>query len=963
MTLTPSGTERSPRPRRSALWVLGICFFLSGATGLVYEVVWLRLLGLVFGHTVHAITTVLTAFMAGLALGGILLGRYAGRAPNLIRTYGWLEIGIAVCCGAIPGVLVAIGPLYLGLQRMLELSPSAFGLLQFVIVFLLLLVPTTLMGGTLPVLSQALARQGSPPGRTIGALYAANTFGAVLGVAVAGYALLPAVGNRLTVATGVVANLAIGVLALIYGSRTRSDADGLVGRPIEGSPGEIEPESLGEGSSSPGWTTRATLVALGISGAVSMIYEIAWSRALALVIGSSTYAFTAMLVAFLVGIAGGSAVYSWRHGNRRATAAEFAVIQGAIGITAALSLLALGRVSGLFLLGVSWSDAPGFVEAVQVAVSVSIMLLPTLLIGATFPCAVAVVAVDPARIGREVGMTYAVNTAGAIVGTVIAGFVLIPALGAHAATKLGIIVNLLLAAGLLAASLGRAPAVRWSACAASIVLALAVWALPAWNERVMTSGAAVYAKSYLRARSEGDWLAPPRLPASQQIVYYRDGVSSTVSVHREGDNLFLRINGKTDASTGEDMPTQLMLGHLPLLVHPAPREVAVIGLGAGVTAAAVARHPVTRLDVVEIEPAVVEASRFFSQVNDGVLADPRVRTIIADGRTFLLTASRRFDVIISEPSNPWIGGVASLFSREFFLLARERLRSGGLMLQWLQAYGLTPDDFRMVVRTFRSAFPATTVWTMGRGDFLLLGALGPVAVDLRRIKGFDRLSPGTARDLARLGLQDWAGVLGFYVLSEEDTARFAGTGPLNTDDRLSLEFSAPRALYLDTGVGNLRLLQSYRSGGLPPMTPESRPTLETAETRYWIGKGALQRQAGPDALAQFRRALELDPGHTLSMIEASALHLGRGEGPEALRLAQLAAEREPRNVAPLVLAGLASSRVNAPAQALEYLQRAAALDPQNPRVRHLLTRAQLAQLGGSDLGLITGDPLAGLLGR
>ena len=382
MTLTPSGTERSPRPRRSAPWVLGVCFFLSGATGLVYEVVWLRLLGLVFGHTVHAITTVLTAFMAGLALGGILLGRYAGRASNLIRTYGWLEIGIAVCCGAIPGVLVAVGPLYLGLQRMLELSPSAFGLLQFVIV----------------------------------------------------------------------------VLALMYCSRARSDADGLVGRPIEGSPGEVEPESLGQGSSSPGWTTRATLVALGISGAVSMIYEIAWSRALALVIGSSTYAFTAMLVAFLVGIGGGGVVYLWRHGNRRSTAAEFAVIQGAIGITAALSLLALGRVSGLFLLGVSWSDAPGFVEAVQVAVSVSIMLLPTLLIGATFPCAVAVVAVDPARIGREVGMTYAVNTAGAIVGTVIAGFVLIPALGAHAATKLGIIVNLLLAAGLLAASLGRAPA-------------------------------------------------------------------------------------------------------------------------------------------------------------------------------------------------------------------------------------------------------------------------------------------------------------------------------------------------------------------------------------------------------------------------------------------------------------------------------------------------------------------------
>jgi spermidine synthase len=447
------------------------------------------------------------------------------------------------------------------------------------------------------------------------------------------------------------------------------------------------------------------------------------------------------------------------------------------------------------------------------------------------------------------------------------------------------------------------------------------------------------------------------------IVYYRDGVSSTVSVHREGDNVFLRINGKTDASTDQDMPTQLMLGHLPLLVHPAPREVAVIGLGAGVTAAAVARHPVTRLDVVEIEPAVVEASRFFSQVNDGVLGDPRVRTVLADGRTFLLTAPRRFDVIISEPSNPWIGGVASLFSREFFVLARERLRPGGLMLQWLQAYGLTPEDFRMVVRTFRSAFPATTVWSISSGDFLLLGAADPVAIDLRRVKGFDRLSPGAARDLGRLGLRDWAGVLGFYFLSEEEAERFAGTGPLNTDDRLALEFSAPRALYLDTGAGNLRLLQSYRSGGLPRMTPESLPILETAETRYWIGMGAQRRQAAADALVHFRRALELDPGHTPSMIEASAIYLGRGDAPEALRLARMAGERDPGNVAPLVLAALASFRVNAPAQALEFLQRAATLDPQNPRIRRLLNRAQLAELGGDRSGPIMGDPLAGLLGR
>ncbi|HKZ06290.1 MAG TPA: fused MFS/spermidine synthase [Methylomirabilota bacterium] len=961
MTASSPHLEPSPPPPRSNVWLLGFCFFLSGATALVYEVVWLRMLGLVFGHTVHAITTVLAAFMAGLALGGILLGRRVASMPNLIRTYGWLEIGIAVSCAAVPGLLWLFGPLYLWLHRLLEPLPAALGLVQFLMLFLILLVPTTLMGGTLPVLSQALARRGSSAGRTIGGLYAANTFGAVLGVAVAGYALLPALGNRLTVAVGVAGNLAIGIVALVYGASARGTTAERVPDPVLGLP-VVDPEAVDDEPLAPGWAIRATIVALGISGAVSMLYEVAWSRALALAIGSSTYAFTAMLVAFLVGIAGGSAIYSWLRGNRRVRMAEFALIQGLIGIAATLSLLALGLVPGLFLLGFSWSDAPRFVETVQVGVSVAAMLLPTLLIGATFPCAVSVVAPDPARTGREVGTVYAVNTAGAIAGTVLAGFVLIPALGAHAAAKVGIVVNLLVAATLLAAAPGRARAPRWGAGAAAIVLAIGVWALPPWDPRVMTSGAAIYAKSYLRAASHGGLTAGPRLPGTQQVVYYRDGASATVSVHREGSNVFLRINGKTDASTAEDMPTQLMLGHLPLLVHPEPKEVAVIGLGSGVTVAAVARYPVTRVDVVEIEPAVVEAVRFFSEVNDDVLRDPRVRTVFADGRTFLLTSSPRFDVIVSEPSNPWIGGVASLFSEEFFRLARERLRPGGVMLQWLQAYGLSPDDLRMVVRTFRSAFPATTVWTMGRGDFLLLGAAAPVAVDLRRLKGFDRLSPGMTRDLDRLGVGQWAGVLGFYLLSEVETERLAGMGPLNTDDRLSLEFSAPRALHLDTGVANLRMVQSHGSGGLPAVTPESRPELDAAETRYWIGKGAQQRHDVLSALGHFRRALELDPGHTPSLIEASAIHLARGDGEEALRLARKAVEREPESVTPLVLAGLASSRVNAPAEALAFFQRAAAVDPQNARVRRLLTQAQLAELRGHALP-VTGDPLAELRGR
>jgi len=241
-------------------------------------------------------------------------------------------------------------------------------------------------------------------------------------------------------------------------------------------------------------------------------------------------------------------------------------------------------------------------------------------------------------------------------------------------------------------------------------------------------------------------------PTQGEVLFYRDGINGTVSVHREGQYLFLRVNGKMDAGNRLDMPTQLMLGHLPLLVHQDPRAVLLIGLGSGITAGAVVRHPIERLDVVEIEPAVVEASRFFAWEHGDVLKDSKVHAVIADGRNFLLTTSNRYDVIISEPSNPWIGGLASLFSVEFFQLARQRLNPGGIMAQWVQGYNLLPDDLRMVVKTFRSVFPATTVWNATRGDFLLLGRAESTPLNLTLFETrFPRIRADLDAAVARQG--------------------------------------------------------------------------------------------------------------------------------------------------------------------------------------------------------------------
>jgi spermidine synthase len=542
-------------------------------------------------------------------------------------------------------------------------------------------------------------------------------------------------------------------------------------------------------------------------------------------------------------------------------------------------------------------------------------------------------------IGRQVGRLYAANTVGAVAGVVLAGLVLIPGWGVHAALQAAIVVSFLVAAALLASS-GRG-ASRLVPAALSLVAACGVALAPAWDARVMSSGPAIYATKYL-ASAQGRALR--QIVAEETVLFYRDGRSGTIAVTRQGPHTLLRINGKIDAGTVVDMPTQILSGHLPLLAHPAPRAVFVLGLGSGVTAAAVARYPVERVDVLEIEPAVVEASRFFAGEQGDALADPRVRIAIGDGRSFLLSAGPRYDVIISEPSNPWIQGMAGLFSAEFFALAKQRLRPGGLMLQWIQSYNLAPDDLKMVIATFRSAFPATSIWEPTPGDFLLLGGAGPAPLDLGNLRSRWDALPAVRADFERLGIRGWPGLLGYFALRDDDAARLAAGSGLNTDDRLPLEFSAPRALYTDTSTQNRVLVAWFRRAPLPDVTPESARELESAESRYWVGVGCLRRGAPAEALAQFDRALALDPAHAASALGASTAALQLGRPAEALAFARRALAREPAQPTALFMAGAASWWLGQTDEAGRFLERAVALEPQNGEFRGALDRLRRGTL-------------------
>ncbi len=916
MTALTPHTPDQTRLRRAIF----LCFFLSGAAGLIYEIVWIRMLGLVFGHTVYAITTVLVAFMGGLGLGSFLGGRLADRARDLLKIYGRLEIGIGVYCVLTPWLMEAVKAVYLGLARSMDLPFGVYTLIQFFLAALIIVIPTTLMGATLPVLTRFSVRELGAVGRMVGALYAVNTFGAVLGTYLAGFELLPLLGMRTTLFLAAGLNMAIGgaILLIDRGFATGGVAqDGDAAEPATALTPVIRPIS--------GLVAWWLMVGFTLSGSASMIYEIAWTRALTLVIGSSTYAFSAMLLSFLVGIAAGSAWFARRATRAPVTPAWFATLQVGIAISAAMVFPLIDRLPDVFLQGFRISQAPGFILALQVTLSVAVMLAPTFCIGATFPCVAQIFATDRARIGSRVGWVYAGNTLGAIFGAFAAGFLLIPLMGVEATIRSGLAVNL--AVGLTLVMAWASTMRTKVAAGASLVVGLvAVALLPTWDRQVMTSGVSVYATRYVSNPTATSWREKLR---AERLLYYRDGISATVTIHQSGGQTILRVNGKIDASSVSDLHTQTMSGHLPAILHPNPKTAFVIGLGSGVTVGALAQHPLERIDVAEIEPAVVEASDFFSVENRRALSDPRVHTSSADGRNFLLMTPTRYDLIVSEPSNPWIGGIATLFTVEFFDIARRHLAQDGIMVQWMHSYVMAPEDLRMVIASFRSVFPHATLWTTQPGDYLLVGTLAPLEVDLDRIRDVYAANPSLRQDMKRIKFPSPEVLLADFYLDEHELGSLTAGASFNTDDRLPLEFSAPRNLYRDTIEANADMLKAVKSSGFPPLKGHRIEDLGRPAMQFDLAIGLVAKQYYEDARRHLDEALAKDPNYAQALVLRGWLHKLANRYPEALRDFQTALRINPQDAGTHQQLGLLYLRQKKMDEAIDALEQAVALDPKN----------------------------------
>ena len=842
----------APTVRIWRRFVLVLCF-LSGVSGLLYEVAWARMLHLLFGDTVLAVSTVLASFMGGLALGSFLIGRYVDRRRRVLAVYAGLEAGIGLSALLLPVVLQAVTPLYVWLHQSLSASFWLVSLVRFVLAFGLLCVPTALMGATLPVLSRYLVRSSATLGWTVGALYALNTGGAVLGCFMAGYVLIGSIGLSRTVWIGAALNFAIAVVVWL-GQRWIESPDALeaTSRPQSATSAVVLYDDR---------TVRRVLWTFAAAGCAALSYEVIWTRALAFFIGNSTYAFSAMLTTFLCGLALGSAVaarVSDRVGN---VLGLLGALYVGIGLYGILTIAILGRL--FYGLDGWWEGfsnaywgAPLWLTFLKTLV---VILPPTVCMGATFPLVSRVVVHGPQMVGRGVGAAYAWNTLGAIAGAWLAGFVAIPLLGTHHSLVLTALLSVGIGGVLLAA--GSTSRLRQGA-----VYAGALGCLVAVT---------VATPTFRFADIAGE--------PEKEVLHYEEDVAGVVKVATDlYDRKLVSVNGWSVAGTGSpnldvalvnDYPEiQKMLAHLPMLLHPAPERVLVIGFGAGGTAWSLSRYAaLRRLDIVEFVPGVIRAARFFPEVNHGVLADPRVQVIIDDGRNYLLVTPEAYDVVSVDTLDPKHAGNGNLYTREFYELSRRVLKPGGIFVQWLPYHQVDNASLKMIARTFQDVYPHATMWlNRFKGYTLLLGTLEPLRIDVARLEAHFR-TRAVQHDLAEVHVATPWQFLESFAMGSDTVRRYAaGNTRLNTYDRPYVEFYG--LSWRDPVEENLAELAHFADDVTPLLAFADASPASQQEVRArvavhrriarYIARGYLAnwRRRLQEGTREYRKALKLDPG-------------------------------------------------------------------------------------------------------
>jgi spermidine synthase len=905
----------------------------SGAASFLYQAVWMRRLALIFGSTTFVTVTTISAFLGGFAVGAWILGRLADRRPrSSLMILAALELAAGGYGLASFWILHGVEALYLLLYPPFADRGIALASAQFVLPAVVILPSAVLMGGLLALVARVLHSNGSEAVGSAGAVYGWSTLGAAFGGVMAIYGLLPAVGLTSTVLLAIAINVLVSAAAFWVEMRSRQ-----VAKPLNAAV-SMPVSDLG-GESSDIFMKFLVLQAFAISGLALVLFQAAWVRSAAMVMGSSIYVYGAWIVVVLTGTGIGSILYSRVPRPTAGHQRWLEWLEFLLALTAALAMIFLPRLPYLFARFFPlFRNSFGRQIAAQFLAMAIGALLPALFFGAIFAAVMGSLGAAATCLGGMMGAAFIVGTIGVTAGAWLAEFAFLPGIGLEATMKVGVLASV--SAGFPLWWRSRVPKLRRAAALSSAAAALLVAALlPPWPRETFAAGI-----GFIAPRLGPDETLS-EIVKRTQLLFYRDGRTATISVDETGPTRFLRSNGKTVGSTDPvDMASQLLLGHLPMLLHQEPRNILILGLTTGLTAAAVARYPAQRIDIVEPEPAVARAARLFDSYTRNLLDDSRVHLMIGDGRNRLLVMPQQYDVVISEASDVWVAGAGSPATREFYRIVGARLNPGGIFAQSIHTQGLLPDDLDFLAATFHSVFPHMQMWTSAPGNLILLGTRDSVAWDYTRLQRHFAEIQGVAPDLKSIGIWRPFALFGAQILGESESDTFTREiDELNTDDRPTLEFRVPRSLYVETTSSIAKELNPFRRpdalaiGGFDPQRDLD------ADGTYLLGFAYASMGQNDLAIRYMERSTAMAPDRAMFLVGLANQYRAAGRIPDARGAYERALKLDLNNVEALVSLG----EIRLDEGQLEWTrvlsERALQLAPQDARVHDLIDRLQDAE--------------------
>ena len=841
-----------------------ILFLGSGMTALIYQVLWTKLLTLTFGVTTLAVSAVLTSFFGGLALGSYIGGHWIDRHRDGLKWYGMAEIIIGLYALLFLSLLTVNNTVYVFIAQHMAMDFYGLSLLKFVLSLFLLIIPSTLMGTTLPILSKTLANSRVRFARDIGDLYAINTIGAVAGAVLTAFFLIPAIGmSTIIYAVGIV-NIVLGGIAVYINGFFQKSAPPSEESEEYGEPLPSGATTTSEKDTIPSYFTTLLIVGFAVSGFTGLAYEVIWTRILGFILTGTIYAFTTVLATFLCGIAAGSLVFAQfidriKHYGRLIWI--LAVVEVLIGLSSIALIILYNWMPDMEIFQKvrstqAWSE---FIY-LNYLTSFLLLFIPTFLFGATFPVVCKLYSQRIEKVGAKIGNIYSVNTVGGILGSFAGGFILIPFIGMQNSIVLIGCINILIGALFIVAN-----------------------PFAARKNQYITLGAGAFCTLLIII------LLPDNMPRAlhesfltkdEHILFYDEGTTSTVMIaERSGrditsSNKRLCVNGNmATAAFYEGLQINRFQGVLPMVLHPDPQDVLVICFGSGTTFGTLSQFDVNQVDNVDISKTVIKGASFFKKENRDVLHNPKSNIIIDDGRSYLEVTTKKYDVITEEPMHPSLAGVVNLYTKEYYELVKSHLKEGGIMSQWIPLYNLSVEDVRMLTKTFQSVFPHTTIW-LANADIFLIGSPTETMIDYERIES--RIFPSHIKNLLQeIDLEDPLEFLNTFLMNEEMVRAYAGSAPVIDDNMPLVEFTGPKSLNLNTISPNLAELIKYREKIAPylqvaaPFNKEeitARLEPKFMASRYnLIGRAYFAAGNFRTASDYFKIALQIDPGDRNSL--------------------------------------------------------------------------------------------------